>query len=125
MPKTHLMMVTDRMFLKQILDNLISNAMKYTSAHSTIKIIVSYSNSDLFIDVCDQGTGISLEDQSRIFKCFERVGNPDRPREHSIGLGLWIVSLLSPLIHGEVSVITSDHSGSVFRLGLEDVLLQA
>lgn len=122
-PKAHLMMVTDRMFLKQILDNLISNAIKYTSANSQIKIMVSYSDSDLFIDVCDQGTGISLEDQERIFKCFERVGNPERPREHSIGLGLWIVSLLSPLIHGEVSVINSDDSGSIFRLSLWDVLI--
>lgn len=125
MPKQKSMMVTDRMFLKQILDNLLSNAIKYTGTHSTIKTIVSTEKNHLFIDICDQGTGINHEEQQRIFKCFERVGNPNRPREHSIGLGLWIVSLLSPLIHGEVTVLHSDHSGTTFRLSLWEVLLES
>ena len=123
-PDSQQMIVTDRMFFKQILDNLISNALKYTSSDSEVKVIVTYSESDLFIDVCDQGTGINPKDQIKIFKCFERAGNPDRPREHSIGLGLWIVSLLSPLIHGEVTISQSDHTGSTFRLALWDVLIQ-
>ena len=122
-PDKELIIVTDRMFLKQILDNLISNALKYTATRSIIKVTVSSSDSNLFIDITDQGTGISPEEQQRIFRCFERVGNPNRPREHSIGLGLWIVSLLSPLINGEVTVLSSDHSGTTFRLSLWDVLL--
>ena len=110
--------VTDRMFFKQILDNLISNAIKYSPSSSEITITVTMSSNDVFIDVLDQGPGIDPTDQTRIFHCFERVGDPSRPREHSIGLGLWIVSLLAPLINAEVSLRQSTQEGSIFRLSL-------
>ena len=113
---------TDRMFLKQILDNLISNALKYSPPESQVKITVDTHQDDLLIEVSDQGPGIPHRDQERIFKRFERAGNPDRPREHSIGLGLWIVSLLAPLIHGQVDIVHSSNQGSTFRLTLKEAL---
>ena len=122
MPTQSSILVTDRMFLKQILDNLLSNAIKYTGAHSTIKTIVSTEKSNLFIDICDQGAGINHEEQ-RIFKCFERVGNPNRPQGSTLLVLDSGLFPLSPLINGEVTVLHSDHSGTTFRLSLWDVLL--
>ena len=119
--KTHV--YTDRMFLKQILDNLISNALKYSSSNSQIKVQVQTHQDDFIIDVIDEGPGIPLEDQKRIFKRFERAGNPNRPREHSIGLGLWIVDLLAPLIRSKVDLIQSSDQGSTFRLTLKEAIL--
>jgi signal transduction histidine kinase len=122
-PDAKLLVVTDRMFLKQILDNLISNALKYSPTQSEVSVLVRSQSADLIIEVCDQGSGIPPEDQTRIFACFERAGNPDRPREHSIGLGLWIVSLLAPLIHAKINITGSSDAGSVFRLTLQDALI--
>ena len=116
---------TDRMFLKQILDNLVSNALKYSPSESQVKIIVNLKNKDLLVDVSDEGPGIPIEDQTRIFKRFERAGNPDRPKEHSIGLGLWIVTLLAPLIHAQITIIESSEHGSTFRITLKNALLEA
>ena len=114
---------TDRMFLKQILDNLISNALKYSPPNSQVQVQVQIDQDDLIIDVIDEGTGIPLEDQKRIFERFERAGNPDRPREHSIGLGLWIVSLLTPLIRSHIEILHSSDQGSTFRLTLKEAIL--
>ena len=124
-PDGQLFIFTDRMFLKQILDNLISNALKYSPSPSEVCVTVRHQSSDLIIDVTDQGPGIPLIDQERIFQCFERAGNPDRPREHSIGLGLWIVSLLAPLIHAEVTISASSERGSTFQVMLQDALISS
>ena len=119
-PEDTLQIITDRMFFKQIIDNLISNALKHSPPHAEVEVSVRQEDADVIISVADQGSGISPEDQSRIFELFERVGDPHRPREHSIGLGLWIVNLLTPLINAVIEVDSAPEQGSTFRLILRD-----
>jgi signal transduction histidine kinase len=111
------------MFLKQIMDNLISNSLKYSPSNTQLQVHLQTHDDDVFIDIIDEGPGIPLEDQQRIFERFERAGNPDRPREHSIGLGLWIVALLTPLIRSKIDITHSSTQGSTFRLTLKEAIL--
>lgn len=85
-----------------------------------VLVIVKFNNKDILIEVNDEGLWIPLEDQDRIFKRFERAGNPNRPQEHSIGLGLWIISLLAPLIKAEISIVRSSNKGSTFSVTLKE-----
>ncbi len=104
--------------LKQVLLNLIDNAVKYSEAHTPINLNISQQNQDVIIQVCDQGYGIPLQHQSRIFERFYRV---DEARTHSTGgcgLGLSIVKTMIESMGGSVAVRSKLGEGSVFTISL-------
>jgi signal transduction histidine kinase len=80
--------------LRQILINLLSNAIRYTK-HGKITLRIAYSNQVAQFDVEDTGVGIPTDELERIFQPFERIENPDYPTKQSIGLGLTITRLLT------------------------------
>lgn len=105
--------------LEQALGNLISNAVKYSPAGTTITISgTRESGGETSIAVRDEGPGIPVEHQSRIFERFYRV---DRARSRELGgtgLGLSIVKHIALVHRGSVTVESSPGSGSTFRLTL-------
>ncbi len=104
--------------LKQVLLNLINNAVQYSEANTTITIKLSQQLEQATIQVCDQGYGIALQHQSRIFERFYRVDETRNRSTGGAGLGLSIVKTLVEGMHGSVTVRSRLSEGSVFTISL-------
>ncbi len=101
--------------LKQILINLISNAIKYTPT-GKIDIFAKAKGRKLLITVADTGIGISSEDQADLFKKFSRIQNEKTKDIVSTGLGLWIAADLAKKMNGDITVESIEGVGSHFTI---------
>ena len=108
---------TDYNRLKQILLNLIDNAVKYSPDTQPIDINFYQQEEEVIIQICDQGYGIPLQHQSRIFERFYRVDEA-RNRAGGTGLGLSIVKTLLEQMGGSISVRSKQGEGSIFTVSL-------
>lgn len=108
--------ITDADKLRQILLNLVGNAIKYTR-HGTITIGVR-DGDRLRISVHDTGIGIAPENLSRVFEPFWQVDPSERARHTGTGLGLSVVRRLAELLGGEVTVESRVVDGSTFVVAL-------
>lgn len=105
---------TDKHILKNILLNLISNAIKYSEEYDPIKLILKKDAELIRIEVIDQGIGIPLEDQKRMFERFFRAKNASNIQ--GTGLGLSIVFEYINLLQGRISFESVEKIGSTFTL---------
>ncbi len=106
---------TDETRLRQILINLLSNALKFTGS-GAIGLRVTRSGEVTEFAVHDTGSGIADADRERIFDPFERAGAPGGVP--GIGLGLTITRLLVAIMGGEITLESAPGRGSVFRVRL-------
>jgi len=107
---------TDDMRFKQILLNILTNAIKYNSKNGIVKIDYSLKNKKLLIlSITDTGKGLSPEQQSNLFKPFERFGK-EYTRIEGTGLGLAISKELLELMGGKMGVESNPGKGSRFWL---------
>lgn len=109
---------TDGVILRQALQNLVDNAMKYSPAGSTIRVSVRAEGAHILVAVTDQGPGISEENRERL---TERFFRPDRGRGRSsggFGLGLSITKAYMHVLGGTLEFEPRAPTGSVFRLKL-------
>ncbi|MEP6020035.1 MAG: ATP-binding protein [Paracoccaceae bacterium] len=103
---------TDEKRLRQIVINLLSNALRYTDkGHVTLDL--TYRNEVALIAVDDTGIGIAPENIDRIWRPFERAGRSDR---QGSGLGLTITKLLVEVMGGEIEVESTPNKGSRFSV---------
>ncbi len=114
------LLILDRERLRQILINLIANAIKFTS-NGGIAISASYSNENLSISVQDTGIGIDYSEQETIFRPFEQSTQLQNKSYGGTGLGLAICRKLSELMHGEIRLQSAPNSGSIFTLNLFNI----
>jgi two-component system, OmpR family, sensor kinase len=108
----------DRLAIEEILDNLVSNAIKYgANKPILLRIGLDEEKHCAVIRVSDSGSGISADDQARIFERFERAVQPG---EHlrGFGVGLWIVRQLCQGMDGSVRVDSAPGRGSTFSVAL-------
>ncbi len=114
--------VGDEVKFRQIVTNLVSNALKFTERGSVeLKLSaeeLSPQNFKLRITVQDTGIGIPLEQQSELFTKFMQVDSSTRRRYGGTGLGLSISKSLIELMHGTISISSEDGQGSTFRVEL-------
>lgn len=110
--------IVDRDRLKQVLINLIDNAVKYSEPDQPIELIVDHVEQQAIIQVCDRGVGIPLQDQSRIFERFYRVDEARARSTGGHGLGLAIVKTLVEGMGGSITVRSKLDEGSVFTIAL-------
>ncbi len=104
---------------RQILDNLVSNAIKYSPPGRRVTLALRRDERDMVaIDVIDEGPGLSESDQAKLFQKFTRLTPKPTAGESSNGLGLWIVHRMAQAMGGEVSCESALGRGSVFRLKL-------
>ena len=96
-------LVSDSNRFVQILTNIVSNSIKYTD-QGTVEISCELERSGLIIRIKDTGTGISAEDQKRLFAPFARVGGVDKTTTTGTGLGMWITKQMIELLHGTIAV---------------------
>lgn len=114
-------LATDRSKLKQILSNLLSNALRYTET-GYIRLFGEQVDDRIRIAVEDTGIGIALQDQDRIFNEFAMLGQSHRP-EGGTGLGLAICRRLATLLKGEIALQSEIGLGSTFSLVLPSSVL--
>lgn len=109
----------DQQKLRQILNNLIGNAAKYTPNEGIVSVDAEVKDGETVIKVSDQGVGISPEDQEKLFKEFERVG--DKSVAPGTGLGLWLTAALIKAHGGRIWVESEPGVGSTFFVALPQV----
>ena len=117
LPRERLTVVTDPALLRQILINLLTNAIKFTDS-GEIGLEISAHGKDLRCDVHDTGIGIAAKDMERIFEPFERVEQERVVREEGTGLGLAVSRRLARLLGGDVTATSKLGVGSTFTLRL-------
>ena len=106
----------DRERLRQVIQNLVDNAVKYSSAGGRVRVSATADDGTVLIDVADEGPGIPREDQQLIFEKFGRSGGGvTRP---GTGLGLFIARSIAEAHGGSLDVESAPSRGSVFRLEL-------
>lgn len=109
---------SDFELLVRILDNLISNALKFTPLGRNVYISVYQQDNTCYIDVRDEGPGLNDDDRRRLFKRFQRLSAQPTNQESSSGLGLSIVKALTTKLGASIEVDSIPGAGSTFRLGL-------
>jgi PAS domain S-box-containing protein len=108
---------TDRTRLRQILFNLVSNAVKFTERGS-VQIVARFlaNDSALEIEVVDTGIGIAAEQQGRLFQPFVQADSRTTREHEGTGLGLAITKHLVEMLGGEISFESELNRGSTFRV---------
>jgi PAS domain S-box-containing protein len=102
----------------QLLDNLVSNAIKYTPTGGRVEIAVGSGDGDAWIEVRDTGIGINKIDQERLFNKFFRTSAATESAIQGTGLGLAISKAIVQAHGGSIHVESDVDAGSVFRVEL-------
>ncbi|MDR0864222.1 MAG: HAMP domain-containing histidine kinase [Candidatus Symbiothrix sp.] len=113
-----LLIRADRNHLHNMLSNLMDNAIKYASENPEISIRIYQKEENTFIEVEDNGIGISAENQKHIFDKFYRVPHGNIQNVKGYGLGLHYVKTMAEKHGGTVSVKSTTGKGSLFTLKL-------
>lgn len=108
--------VVDGDRLKQVLINLISNAVKFSTKGGQAELYASADDREVCIRVVDHGVGIAKEDIQYIFDRFRQVDGSIRRRYGGSGVGLYLVKSLVTMMGGDVSVDSGVGEGSTFRV---------
>jgi heavy metal sensor kinase len=108
----------DRARMKQVVVNLLDNAIKYTPAGGAVALTVTTSDSKAVLEVSDNGAGIPAEALARVFDRFFRVDKARSRAEGGAGLGLSIVKSICTAHHGQVEASSTLGQGSRFRVEL-------
>jgi PAS domain S-box-containing protein len=104
--------------IRMALENLISNAIKYTPVGGKIHVDVKAKDDDIIINVKDNGIGISVEEIPNMFKRFSRASNAIRINMVGTGLGLYLAKSIVGMHHGIIELNSKLGHGSVFTMTL-------
>lgn len=105
----------DKNKMDHIMDNLLSNALKYTEKGS-IGVIVKQARNKWTVEVTDTGVGIPAEDQKNIFNEYYRARNVVDSQEQGIGIGLMITSRIIRQHHGKIEFRSVENEGTTFKI---------
>jgi signal transduction histidine kinase len=106
----------DADYLSRIIDNLITNAIKFSNKNSSIEIAATRMNGSLAISIKDQGQGFSEKDKLQLFQKFKKLSARPTAGESSNGLGLAIVKTLVDRMKGSIELVSDQGKGSHFIL---------
>jgi len=104
----------DADYLSRIIDNLITNAIKFSNKNSSIEIAALRMNGSLEISIKDQGQGFSERDKLQLFQKFKKLSARPTAGESSNGLGLAILKTLVDRMKGSIDLISDQGKGSQF-----------
>jgi signal transduction histidine kinase len=107
----------DRGRMFQLLDNLISNAIKFTPDGGRVDVRVLRAR-DAVLEVCDTGIGFSAEEAARVFERFYRTQSAFERQVPGTGLGLFIAHAIADAHRGRISARPREGGGAVFRVEL-------
>lgn len=109
--------VDDR-YVRMLIENLVSNAIKYSHADTTVRISLRRVEDNVEISVVDKGVGIASEDQKKVFQKFERIKNELSRSEGGSGLGLFLAYELAKAHGGTIRIKSRAGHGSTFTVVL-------
>src|SRR3954466_15335755 len=108
----------DEARLRQVLGNLVANALQHTPDNAGITVRVGTDDNKAVVEVCDEGPGMSTEDAHRVFERFYRADSSRARTSGGTGLGLSIVDSLVYAHGGTVSITTAPGAGCRFKVNL-------
>lgn len=109
---------TDNLILKEILTNLISNAIKYTTEGGKVDVAVRGRPKDVLVTVTDNGWGIPKESHDQVFSKFFRAQNTVKRETTGTGLGLYLVKGLLEQLEGKIWFESAEDEGTKFYITL-------
>jgi PAS domain S-box-containing protein len=112
------LVLADRDKLVQVILNLVSNALKYSSAPAPVRVVVEPKHDHAEISVIDRGIGMSEAECSQVFEQFARADRPEVRKVNGTGLGLYITKNLVEMQHGQVWVKSEPGRGSIFAFSV-------
>ncbi|GCC50654.1 two-component sensor histidine kinase [Chryseotalea sanaruensis] len=104
--------------LQRIMDNLVSNAIKFSPKGKNIFIDCRMEQDYILISVKDEGPGFTEEDRKNLFKKFQRLSAQPTAGEASTGLGLTIVKQLCDQLHATIELISESGQGATFKVSI-------
>ena len=104
----------DEIRLRQVIENLLTNAIKYAPEDTTITLGGRFTENSVTVFVRDEGAGIAKDEIDKVFERFYRVDDQLTSRTHGTGLGLYLVKAIVEAHGGEISVKSMVGSGSTF-----------
>lgn len=122
-PPSSIWIMADRARIAQVIENLVSNASKYSPPRTQIDLEASVDHGRLAIVVRDRGSGISEADQRRLFTYFFRAKNVATRSASGAGLGLVISKRIVDLHGGSISVESQEGVGSTFQVLIPGVIV--
>jgi signal transduction histidine kinase len=111
-------LVGDQFWLRQIVMNLVHNAVKFTEQGSVTVRFIRREERHWAIQVIDTGVGIPLEAQKRVFEAFEQVNSMENSKQSGFGLGLSIVAKLTSIMNGKIELKSEAGKGCTFTVVL-------
>lgn len=108
----------DEASIRMIVENLISNASKYSYTDATITVKTGINNKEVYVTVKDEGVGIASEDFDKLFKKFSRIDNDLSLQVGGSGIGLYIDKVLIELHGGRIEVESKLGHGTTFTIFL-------
>ena len=109
--------------LRQILFNLVGNALKFTECGGVL-VDMDYYDGSLVFKVRDTGPGIAAADQERLFDAFRQTSSDDARKDGGVGLGLAIVKRLSEAMGGSITLRSAPGAGTCFRSKIPATIVQ-
>jgi two-component system, OmpR family, sensor histidine kinase VicK len=113
---TTLYVESDEVKFMQIVQNLLSNAAKFTRPNGRIEVLVGQRAKTFSLSVKDNGIGIPTHLQSLIFEKYTPAGRPGVSGERSIGMGLFIARKLVSILNGKLTFESTENAGSIFTV---------
>jgi len=104
--------------LKEVLSNLVSNAIKYTPDGGIVTVTHEIEDTTVVTHVKDTGIGMSMEAQKKLFQKFYRIKTAYTEEVSGTGLGLWIIKQLIEKMNGTIRVVSEEGKGSTFSFSL-------
>lgn len=111
-------MTCDRQFIHMLIENLLTNASKYTPDGGHVSVKLTDSGNNAILMVKDNGVGIAYEDQPRLFQRFTRIENNLSTVRGGSGIGLYLTKRIVDLHHGKIKVTSHIGKGSTFTVTL-------
>lgn len=102
--------------IKQAYKNLVDNAVKFTSEGGVVKLFGNIKDNNIILSVSDTGVGLSQEEVGNIYKKFSRVSSALEYNTDGLGIGLYIVKLITDMYKGRTWVDSIKGNGSVFNI---------
>lgn len=114
----------DKRYMRMIVENLISNAIKYSYQKGTVRLKIEIKGRRLIFTVTDKGVGIKAEDMPKLFEKFARIDNELSRQAGGSGIGLYLAKELANAHDGEITAESEPGKGSTFRLEVPNVVIR-
>lgn len=115
-PEADIVMEIDHDLIRMVLENIISNASKYSKEETDITVSIDEFNDKVHISIQDEGVGIDDKDRSKVFEKFSRIDNALSTKVGGTGLGLYWAKKIMDLHGGDITYTSTPNKGTTFTV---------